>query len=133
MRISYVQCDRCGKRLPLEEKPDTYEFMNIRFSGRVDLCDECSDRFHMMVKSFVESGKEQLIYDSPIEALDLSIRAQNCLKRAGINTVGELIRTPHRELKRIRNIGVRCLEEIETKLHQKCEGLMEELGDCENV
>lgn len=52
----------------------------------------------------------------PIEELELSVRAYNCLKRAGINTVGELCSMSDEELMKIRNLGKKCIEEIKQKL-----------------
>lgn len=51
-----------------------------------------------------------------IEELDLSVRAYNCLKRAGIDTVEQLKKLTDDELARIRNISKRCIEEIRQKV-----------------
>jgi len=51
-----------------------------------------------------------------IEELDLSVRAFNCLKRAGINTVGELIQKDQEDMMKVRNLGKKTLEEVEQKL-----------------
>lgn len=54
--------------------------------------------------------------DMTIEELDLSVRSFNCLKRAGIHTVGELIRHDEDEMLRVRNLGRKSLEEVLKKL-----------------
>ncbi len=51
-----------------------------------------------------------------IEELDLSVRAYNCLKKANINTVEDLIKYTPQELVKIRNLGKKTLKEIESKL-----------------
>ena len=51
-----------------------------------------------------------------IEELDLSVRSNNCLRRAGINTVGDLINRSEEDLKKVRNLGTKSLEEIIKKL-----------------
>ena len=51
-----------------------------------------------------------------IEELDLSVRSNNCLRRAGINTVGDLINKSEDDLKKVRNLGTKSLEEIIKKL-----------------
>ena len=51
-----------------------------------------------------------------IEELDLSVRSNNCLRRAGINTVGDLISKSEDDLKKVRNLGTKSLEEIIKKL-----------------
>ncbi len=54
--------------------------------------------------------------DMPIEELDLSVRSFNCLKRAGINTVGQLIEKSDEEMIKVRNLGKKSLEEVKQKL-----------------
>lgn len=54
----------------------------------------------------------------PIEDLDLSVRSYNSLKRAGINTVQELISRTEEDMMKIRNLGKKSLEEIRTKLSE---------------
>ncbi len=51
-----------------------------------------------------------------IDELDLSVRAFNCLKRAGINTVAELIQKDQEDMMKVRNLGKKSLEEVEQKL-----------------
>ena len=51
-----------------------------------------------------------------IEDLDLSVRSYNCLKRAGINTVAELINRSEEEMMKVRNLGRKSLEEVSLKL-----------------
>ena len=57
-------------------------------------------------------GFEQLTPDMPIENLDLSVRTYNCLFRAGIRTIGDLLNYPKEQLPRIRNLGKKCYEEV---------------------
>ena len=51
-----------------------------------------------------------------IEELDLSVRSFNCLKRANINTVEDLISKTEDEMMKVRNLGRKSLEEVITKL-----------------
>ena len=51
-----------------------------------------------------------------IEELDLSVRSFNCLKRAGINTVGDLINKSEDDMMKVRNLGRKSLEEVMAKL-----------------
>jgi DNA-directed RNA polymerase subunit alpha len=55
-------------------------------------------------------------YNMPVEQLDLSVRTMNCLRRAGITTVGELISKGERELMALRNFGQKSRLEIEERL-----------------
>jgi DNA-directed RNA polymerase subunit alpha len=62
-----------------------------------------------------ENNKEKIL-EMTIEELDLSVRSYNCLKRAGINTVEELIRKSDEEMMKVRNLGKKSLEEVQNKL-----------------
>ena len=55
-------------------------------------------------------------WQRPIEELDLNVRAYNCLIRAGINTIDELVNYKRTDLFRVRNLGVGTLKHIEQKL-----------------
>ena len=61
-----------------------------------------------------------------IEELDLSVRSFNCLKRAGINTVEDLISKTEEEMMKVRNLGRKSLEEVVSKLASLGFGLSEE-------
>ena len=52
----------------------------------------------------------------PVEALDLTVRSYNCLKREGIHTVGELISRSEADLMDIRNFGAKSIDEVKDKL-----------------
>ena len=52
-----------------------------------------------------------------LEDMDLSVRSYNCLKRAGIDTLEDIIQKTEEEMIKIRNLGRKNLEEIEWKLH----------------
>jgi DNA-directed RNA polymerase subunit alpha len=62
-----------------------------------------------------EDTKDKVL-DMPIEELDLSVRSYNCLKRAGINTVEELIKKTEEDMMKVRNLGKKSLEEVKSKL-----------------
>ena len=63
-----------------------------------------------------EDAKKEKIMEITIEELDLSVRSYNCLKRAGINTVEELIKKNEEEMMKVRNLGRKSLEEVQQKL-----------------
>ncbi len=64
-----------------------------------------------------EDTKDKVL-DLPIEELDLSVRSYNCLKRAGINTVEELIKKTEEDMMKVRNLGKKSLEEVKSKLDE---------------
>ncbi len=63
-----------------------------------------------------DSGLTGKTAEMTIDELDLSVRAFNCLKRAGINTVGELVQKNQEDMMKVRNLGKKSLEEVEQKL-----------------
>lgn len=63
-----------------------------------------------------EESKKEKILEMNIEDLDLSVRSYNCLKRAGINTVEELVHRDEDEMMKVRNLGRKSLEEVQQKL-----------------
>ena len=65
-----------------------------------------------------EENKEDKLKEMTIEELDLSVRSYNCLKRAGINTVGELIQRNEEDMMKVRNLGKKSLEEVIQKLEE---------------
>ena len=64
-----------------------------------------------------EDNKEKVL-EMTVEEMDLSVRSYNCLKRAGINTVEELIRKSEEEMMKVRNLGKKSLEEVQNKLRE---------------
>ena len=62
-----------------------------------------------------DKGKEKVL-EMTIEELDLSVRSFNCLKRAGINTVEDLINKSQDDMMKVRNLGRKSLEEVIDKL-----------------
>ncbi len=67
--------------------------------------------------SALSSGSPDL--ELPIEDLDLSERPRNCLKRAQVNTVGELLRKSDDDLLAITNFGQKSLDEVKDKLNER--------------
>ncbi len=61
-------------------------------------------------------GELSRLYAMPIEELDLSVRPYNCLKRASINTVGDLVQRTEEEIVNVKNFGRKSLDEVKEKL-----------------
>lgn len=79
----------------------------------ITLSQEAMDAEIMVEKD--DKGKEKAL-EMTIEELDLSVRSFNCLKRAGINTVEDLINKSEDEMMKVRNLGRKSLEEVMAKL-----------------
>ncbi|MDH4140326.1 MAG: DNA-directed RNA polymerase subunit alpha [Coriobacteriia bacterium] len=67
--------------------------------------------------------EQDTVLDTSIDDLDLSVRSYNCLKRQGINTVGQLVECTEADLLNIRNFGAKSIEEVKDKLQQMGFGL----------
>ena len=80
----------------------------------VNLLDKASSAEVMVEKD--DKGKEKIL-EMTIEDLDLSVRSFNCLKRAGINTVEDLINKSEEDMMKVRNLGRKSLEEVIQKLN----------------
>jgi len=61
-------------------------------------------------------GELGRLYAMPIEELDLSVRPYNCLKRAGINAIGDLVQRTEEEIVNVKNFGRKSLDEVKEKL-----------------
>jgi len=79
----------------------------------VNLSDEAAGAEIMVEKT--NDDKEKAL-EMTIEELDLSVRSFNCLKRAGINTVEDLVSKSEDEMMKVRNLGRKSLEEVMAKL-----------------
>lgn len=85
------------------------EYLNLF----VSLTDNVDD-----VEIVVEKEEDQRskLLEMSIEELDLSVRSYNCLKRAGINSIGELTQKTDEDMIKVRNLGKKSLEEVKQKL-----------------
>ena len=73
-----------------------------------------------------EESKKEKVLEMTIEELDLSVRSYNCLKRAAINTVEDLIEKSEEDMMKVRNLGRKSLEEVIHKLNELGLALREE-------
>ncbi len=83
------------------------------FTLFTDLSDSLGDKSTVVEKSTDQRDK---VLELTIEELDLSVRSFNCLKRANINTVEDLISKTEDEMMKVRNLGRKSLEEVINKL-----------------
>ncbi len=79
-----------------------------------NLSDESAITEIMVEKDDKDNKK---VLEMTIEELDLSVRSFNCLKRAGINTVEDLISKSEEEMMKVRNLGKKSFDEVKEKLH----------------
>lgn len=102
-----------GSIAPDEAVSSSARIMNDHLKLFIGLTEQISDEITMVEKEEEEKDK---IYEMTIEELDLSVRSFNCLKRAGINTVEELVQRTEEDMMKVRNLGRKSLEEVQEKL-----------------
>lgn len=90
----------------------------------LDLTEGVSESESIMAEKS-DNAKEKVL-DLTIDELDLSVRSFNCLKRAGINTVEDLINKTEEDMMKVRNLGRKSLEEVIAKLNSFGFGLKKE-------
>ncbi|MBE6965860.1 MAG: DNA-directed RNA polymerase subunit alpha [Oscillospiraceae bacterium] len=89
------------------------KILNDHLSLFIDLSEEISNASIVVEKP--ENQHDKML-EMTIEELDLSVRSFNCLKRAGINTVEDLISKTQDDMMKVRNLGHKSLEEVINKL-----------------
>lgn len=82
---------------------------------------EILEHYFALIKEFKivseeeKQGEEGQRLAKPVESLNLSIRSYNCLKRSGIKTVGELFQLKEEDFMKMKNFGLKSLEEVREK------------------
>ena len=79
----------------------------------IELCASMGDMNILVSK---EEDKQVKLMELPIEEMDLSVRSYNCLKRAGINTIQDLLKKSKSDMFKVRNLGAKSVEEVIAKL-----------------
>jgi DNA-directed RNA polymerase subunit alpha len=90
------------------------KILNEHLNLFVDLSDEAKN-IDIMVER--EETKKEKVLEMTIEELEMSVRSFNCLKRAGIDTVEDLINRTEEDMIKVRNLGHKSLEEVIQKLN----------------
>ncbi len=96
------------------------KIMHEHISLFVDLCDEMAGLNILVSK---EEDEQVKVLEMPIEDMELSVRSYNCLKRANINTVEDLIKKSKGDMLKVRNLGLKSIEEVVQKLESYGLGL----------
>jgi len=104
-----------GSLSPKEAVSIGAKILNDHLQLFVNLTDELADA--KLLTDRDNEGTSKAV-DITIEELDLSVRSYNCLKRAGINTVQDLIKKSEEDMMKVRNLGRKSLEEVQAKLSE---------------
>lgn len=102
-----------GTILPDEAISLGAKIMSEHLNQFIELSDQAVSAEIMVER---EETKKEKVLEMTIEELDLSVRSYNCLKRAGINNVEDLINRSEEDMMKVRNLGRKSLEEVIQKL-----------------
>ena len=105
-----------GTLAPEEAVSLAAKVLSEHLSLFIDLSDAAENMDVLNAKTGDTKGRA--VDDMSIDELELSVRSYNCLKRAGINTVGELVNKTPDEMMKVRNLGRKSLEEVLFKLQE---------------
>ena len=98
-----------------------YEALSLAakvMTGHLELFIDLSEATkHTQVMIEKEENKKEKVLEMSIEDLELSVRSFNCLKRAGIATVEDLVNKSETDMMKVRNLGNKSLDEVTNKLH----------------
>ncbi|MBQ8792938.1 MAG: DNA-directed RNA polymerase subunit alpha [Clostridia bacterium] len=79
----------------------------------VELCAQIANSNILVSR---EEDEQVKLMELPIEEMDLSVRSYNCLKRAGINTVEDLTKKSRGDMLKVKNLGIKSIDEVIAKL-----------------
>ena len=133
-RVSYnVESARVGDALDFDKLT-----LEIWSNGSIDVQNALSQASNLLIEHFmqiasitgqpavspiasaeveVEKTEEEEVPTMTIEELELSVRAYNCLKRASINSMAELLKKSEHDLLNIKNFGKKSSDEVIERLH----------------
>ncbi|MBS3976390.1 MAG: DNA-directed RNA polymerase subunit alpha [Syntrophomonadaceae bacterium] len=100
---------------PDEAISSSARILNDHLKLFMGLTEKITDEVTMVEK---EENKKDKVLEMTIEELDLSVRSYNCLKRAGINSVEELVNRTEEDMMKVRNLGKKSMEEVSVKLRE---------------
>ena len=110
-----LEVETNGSITPRDAVVEASNIINQHMAAFMSLADEDEpvEDASIFTTNTVEDNIE---LDKQIEDLDLSVRSYNCLKRAGIHSVRQLVEFSENDLLNIRNFGVKSIEEVKDKL-----------------
>jgi len=99
---------------PYEALSMAARILNEHLELFIDLSDIAKNMSIMSQKELSEKDK---MLETPIEDLEFSVRSYNCLKRAGIHTVADILSRTEHDMMKVRNLGKKSLDEVVAKVH----------------
>jgi len=116
-RVSYtVESTRVGDSIDFDKLT-----LEIWSNGSIDVTNALSQASNLLIDHFMQiasiTGQPVIAPSMTIEELELSVRAYNCLKRASINSMAELLKKSEHDLLNIKNFGKKSSDEVIERLH----------------
>ena len=112
-----LEVETDGSITPTEAVLQAVNIVNQYMGAFMALSESDGEEDVEVVSIFAPEGQESNVeLDKQIEDLDLSVRSYNCLKRAGIHSVRQLVEYSENDLLNIRNFGAKSIEEVKDKL-----------------
>ena len=99
---------------PYEALSMAARILNEHLELFIDLSDIAKNMSIMSQKELSEKDK---MLETPIEELEFSVRSYNCLKRAGIHTVADILTRTEHDMMKVRNLGKKSLDEVVNKIN----------------
>ncbi len=118
-----LEIETNGSISPRDAVIEAADIINQHMAAFMDLAEDEEDPQEDVSIFSNEEEEENTELDKQIEDLDLSVRSYNCLKRAGIHNVRQLVEFSENDLLNIRNFGVKSIEEVRDKLEDAGLGL----------
>ena len=112
-----LEVETDGSITPTEAVLQAVNIVNQYMGAFMALAETDGEEEVEVVSIFAPEGQESNAeLDKQIEDLDLSVRSYNCLKRAGIHAVRQLVEFSENDLLNLRNFGAKSIEEVKDKL-----------------
>lgn len=118
-----LEIETNGSISPRDAVIEAADIINQHMAAFMDLAEDEEEPQEDISIFSNEEEEENTELDKQIEDLDLSVRSYNCLKRAGIHNVRQLVEFSENDLLNIRNFGVKSIEEVRDKLEDAGLGL----------
>ena len=122
-RFTLLFVETNGSISPRDAVIEAADIINQHMAAFMDLAEDEEEPQEDVSIFSNEEEEENTELDKQIEDLDLSVRSYNCLKRAGIHNVRQLVEFSENDLLNIRNFGVKSIEEVRDKLEDAGLGL----------
>ena len=118
-----LEIETNGSITPRDAVLEAADIINQHMSAFMELADDDEEPQEDASIFSTEEEEDNAELDKEVEDLDLSVRSYNCLKRAGIHNVRQLVEFSENDLLNIRNFGVKSIEEVREKLEEAGLGL----------